>query len=207
VRQDLFQVVAAVEEGTRRAAGIATDLSRFARSDVAMAEPLDLAREVDATLNLLRGTFKDHVEVRREYGEHVPPVMCERGPIGQVFMNLLLNAAQAIDGTGTIVVKISVVDDGHAACVSVRDTGKGIAAEHLGRIFEPFFTTKPLGTSAGGGSGLGLSISYGIVQRHGGKIVVESTVGVGTEMRVVLPVAGMSRLRSNPPLAASAASP
>ena len=208
VRQDLFQVVAAVEEGTRRAAGIATDLSRFARSDVAMAEPLDLAREVDATLNLLRSTFKDRdVEVKREYGERVPAVMCERGPIGQVFMNLLLNAAQAIDGTGTIVVKIGVVDDGHAACVSVRDTGKGIAAEHLGRIFEPFFTTKPLGPSGGGGSGLGLSISYGIVQRHGGKIVVESTVGVGTEMRVVLPVAGMARLRSNPPLAASAGAP
>jgi signal transduction histidine kinase len=207
VRQDLFQVVAAVEEGTRRAAGIATDLSRFARTDASLAEPVDLARELDATLNLVRGSLKDRVEIRREYAERVPPVMCERGPIGQVFMNLLLNAAQAIDGHGEVLVRVALVDDGHAVCVSVRDSGKGIAAEHLSRIFEPFFTTKPLGQTGGGGSGLGLSISYGIVQRHGGKITVESEIGRGTEMRVVLPVAGASRLRSNPPVLSTAEGP
>jgi signal transduction histidine kinase len=197
VRRDLFSVVAAVEEGTRRSAGIAADLSRFARNDGAAAEPADLHRDLEGTLNLLRGIFKDRIEVTREYGADVPHVVCERGPIGQVFMNLLINAAQAIEGRGAIVVRTSLVDEGHAVQVSVRDTGKGIAAEHLGRIFEPFFTTKPLGQS--GGSGLGLSISYGIVRRHGGKILVDSTVGKGTEMRVVLPVKGPRRLQSIPP--------
>jgi signal transduction histidine kinase len=193
VRKDLFQIVAAVEEGTRRAVGIAADLSRFARAEGAIAEPIDLRRELEGTLNLLRSTFKDRVDVQCDYGERVPPIMCERGPIGQVFMNLLLNAAQAIEGRGAIVVRTSMVDEGHAVCVSVRDSGKGIAPEHLSRIFEPFFTTKPLGQS--GGSGLGLSISYGIVQRHGGRILVDSAVGQGTEMRVILPV-GRSGLQS-----------
>ena len=200
VRRDLFQVVAAVEEGTRRAAGIAADLSRFARNDGALAEPVDLQRDLEGTLNLLRGIFQNRIEVTREYAEGTPHVVCERGPIGQVFMNLLINAAQAIEGRGAIVVRTSLIDEGHSVCVAVRDTGKGIPAEHLSRIFEPFFTTKPLGQS--GGSGLGLSISYGIVRRHGGRILVDSTVGQGTEMRVILPVAGAARLRSSQPLPA-----
>jgi two-component system, NtrC family, sensor kinase len=198
LRGDLFSVVAAVEEGTRRAAGIAADLSRFARDDGAIAEPADLHRDLEGSLNLLRGIFKDRIEVTRAYGEDVPHVVCERGPIGQVFMNLLINAAQAIDGRGAIVVRTELVDQGHFVSVTVRDTGKGIAPEHLSRIFEPFFTTKPLGQS--GGSGLGLSISYGIVRRHGGRILVESTAGQGTEMRVLLPVKGPTRLRSSQPL-------
>jgi signal transduction histidine kinase len=198
VRRDLFQVVAAVEEGTRRAAGIAADLSRFARADGVVAEPADLQRDLEGTLNLLRGIFRDRIEVTREYAEQIPHVVCERGPIGQVFMNLLINAAQAIEGRGAILVRTKLIEEGHAVCVTVRDTGKGIPPEHLTRIFEPFFTTKPLGQS--GGSGLGLSISYGIVQRHGGRILVESTVGQGTEMRVILPVAGRDRLRASQPM-------
>ncbi len=194
VRQDLFQVVAAVEEGTRRAQGIAADLSRFARAGGAVAESVDLQRELDGTLNLLRGTFHDRIQVTRAYSAASSTVVCERGPIGQVFMNLLLNAAQAIVGPGAITVSIDLVDEGHSVCVAVRDSGKGIAPEHVSRIFEPFFTTKPLGQS--GGSGLGLSISYGIVQRQGGRIVVDSAIGKGTEMRVILPVAGPARLRA-----------
>jgi signal transduction histidine kinase len=96
-------------------------------------------------------------------------------------MNLLVNAAHAIEERGRIILRTGY-DDTHA-WVEVEDTGRGIAAEHLGRIFEPFFTTKPVGQ----GTGLGLSVSYGIVQKHGGRIDVSSELGKGTRFRVVLP--------------------
>jgi signal transduction histidine kinase len=192
VRADVAQVAGAIAEGARRAHGIASDLTHFARGEAAEAEPADLHRELDATLKLLHSSLKDRVEVVRAYDAALPAVRCERGPIGQVFMNLLLNAAQAIAGKGTITVATRVVEQGHVAEIAVRDTGKGIPPDVLSRIFEPFFTTKPLGAS--GGTGLGLSISYGIVQRHGGRIEVSSEVGKGTEMRVLLPVEGPARL-------------
>jgi signal transduction histidine kinase len=101
-------------------------------------------------------------------------------------MNLVINAIQAIDGPGTITLTTRLLPGGAQVEVGVRDTGKGIARDHLHRIFEPFFTTKAFG--AKGGTGLGLSISYGIVERHGGQILVDSEPGQGTEFRVVLPV-------------------
>jgi signal transduction histidine kinase len=99
-------------------------------------------------------------------------------------MNLLINAAHAIEGHGRITVRTGYDED--QVWVEVEDTGKGIKAEHLNRIFEPFFTTKPVGQ----GTGLGLALSYGIVQRHGGLIEVQSTVGAGTVFRVVIPRRG-----------------
>ena len=100
-----------------------------------------------------------------------------------MFLNLIVNAAQAIDGTGVVRVRTSVVD--HAVEVAVSDSGRGIAPEHMERIFDPFFTTKPVGE----GTGLGLSISHEIVRRHGGRIEVRSQPGRGSEFLVVLPAA------------------
>jgi two-component system NtrC family sensor kinase len=103
-----------------------------------------------------------------------------------VFMNLLVNAGQAITEHGTITLK--TWEDGGLVHVMVRDTGCGIPGDLLGRIFDPFFTTKPVGT----GTGLGLSLAWGIVHDHGGRIDVDSTVGIGTTFTVILPVAGLA---------------
>ncbi len=119
--------------------------------------------------------------VIREYGE-VPPVQCYPNQLNQVFMNLFVNAAQAIEKDG--VIRIKTFSDGTYAYVKITDTGKGIPSENLSRIFDPGFTTKRVRV----GTGLGLSISYNIIQKHKGEIRVESQVGNGTEFTLKLPI-------------------
>jgi signal transduction histidine kinase len=109
-------------------------------------------------------------------------VECLPSQLNQVFLNLLVNAAQAIETRGTITIRTDL--HGDEVCVTISDTGKGIAAEHMSKIFSPFFTTKPIGK----GTGLGLSLSYGILQKHHGRIEVQSEVGKGTSFHVWLPV-------------------
>jgi signal transduction histidine kinase len=186
MRHDVGPLVEAIAEGARRARAIAGDLRHFARPSEHSRVPADLHREIEAALALVSGELGDRIRVERDLAPDLPPVECDPGPLGQVFANLLINAVQAIAGAGTIRVATRAVDGGERVEVSVRDDGCGIAPEHLGRIFEPFFTTKGMGAS--GGMGLGLSISYGIVQQHGGSIAVASEPGRGTEFRVVLPV-------------------
>lgn len=144
---------------------------------------------MDSTLNVAHSELKYKVEVVKAYGE-LPEVECNVPQINQVFMNLLVNAAQAINERGTITITTGT-DGPDWVWVDIADTGKGIAPEHVNRIFEPFFTTKPLGQ----GTGLGLSVSYGIVERHGGHIHVWSQPGEGTRFRVRLPV---KRLEPSP---------
>lgn len=117
----------------------------------------------------------------REFGD-LPQIECVPSQLNQVFMNLLVNASHTIEERGTIAVRTG--QDSAFVWVEVEDTGKGIAPEYIKRIFEPFFTTKPVGK----GTGLGLSLSYGIVQKHGGRIDVDSVVGKGTRFRIWLPV-------------------
>ena len=119
----------------------------------------------------------------REYAQ-LPEVECLASQLNQVFMNLLVNAAHAMNGKRGQIGLVTRRLGEHEVCVEVRDTGSGIAADNLKRIFDPFFTTKPVGK----GTGLGLSLSYGIVRKHNGRIEVESELGKGTTFRVVLPV-------------------
>ena len=119
--------------------------------------------------------------MERDYGE-LPLVNCYAAQLNQVWMNLLMNAAQAIENDGT--VRIQTVSDGKTVTVSVTDSGQGISPENLKRIFDPFFTTKPVGE----GTGLGLSISHGIVEQHGGTIAVNNIPGEGTMFTITLPV-------------------
>jgi signal transduction histidine kinase len=119
--------------------------------------------------------------VRKEYGD-LPPVECLLSQLNQVFMNLLVNAGQSIETKGTITIRTGT--QGNSVWVEISDTGKGIAPENIGRIFDPFFTTKPVGK----GTGLGLSVSYSIIQKHHGRIEVESEVGKGTTFRIWLPI-------------------
>ena len=124
--------------------------------------------------------MKYKAEVVKEYG-HVPAVRCIPSQLNQVFMNLLVNAAHAIEGHGRIVLRTGATDD--AVWVEVEDTGSGIKPEHLDRVFDPFFTTKPVGQ----GTGLGLALSYQIVKKHGGRIEVRSELGKGSVFRVSVP--------------------
>ena len=107
---------------------------------------------------------------------------CRPSQLNQVFLNLLVNAGHAIEGRGVITIRSG--QEGDRVWVEIEDSGKGIAPENLKRIFDPFFTTKPIGQ----GTGLGLSLSYGIVQKHGGRIEVQSEMGQGTAFRIWLPI-------------------
>jgi signal transduction histidine kinase len=141
----------------------------------------DLQEGLDSTLVILGSQMKDRIEVIRQYG-NIEPIACYPGQLNQVFMNILSNAIQAIKGEGTI--RIQTCKNNEYAIIKIKDSGTGMNEEVKKHIFEPFFTTKDVGE----GTGLGLSISYGIIEKHHGKIEVESTPGLGTEFIIKLPL-------------------
>jgi hypothetical protein len=171
-----------IREGAERARKIVRDLRVFARSQDDVWQPVDLHEEIESSLTLLNHLLKDRVTVHRKLGD-LPHVECIRSSIDQVFLNLLANAAQAIQGPGAITIETRREDD--MAVVSIADTGPGIAPDVIGRIFDPFFTTKTVGE----GTGLGLSISYEIVKKHGGEILADSPAAGGAVFTVRLPIA------------------
>ncbi|BAL25714.1 ATP-binding protein [Azoarcus sp. KH32C] len=184
LRQDIPDLLTESLDGLTRVKEIINDLKDFSRVDDGHRQEADLHRGLESTLNVIRNEIKYKAEVIREFGD-LPLVNCVPAQINQVFMNLLSNAAQAIETMGRITLRTGA--DEVCAWVEISDTGKGIPPEVQARIFDPFFTTKPVGK----GTGLGLSISRDIVQRHGGKLEVSSTVGEGTTFRLVLPIAGL----------------
>jgi signal transduction histidine kinase len=177
VISDANQVIAT---GTERVMKIVRSLRSFARLDEAELNRVDLHESIDNTLTLVHHDIKDRVEVVKDYGD-VPPVVCYPSRLNQVFLNILVNASQAIEGEGEIHIS-TCVKDGKVR-VAIRDTGAGIPEEDLKRIFDPGFTTKGVGV----GTGLGLSICYQIMQDHEGEIQVESSVGEGSTFTVVFP--------------------
>lgn len=181
LREDIGNLLTESLDGLQRVTQIVQDLKDFSHVNESGRQYANLEKGLDSTLNVVWNELKYKAEVIKEYG-NIPQIECFPSQLNQVFMNLLINAAHAIDERGRIVLRTGL--DGENVWVEVEDTGKGIAPEHLGRIFEPFFTTKPVGK----GTGLGLSLSYGIVQKHSGRIEVKSEVGKGSVFRVVLPV-------------------
>jgi len=172
-------------EGIHRVEKIAADLSTFIRGAVDPGEQNDLNEILNWSIEVAGHTLRKRGCVVRRFG-NVPAVDATSGRLGQVFVNLLINAAYALDPertrTNEIVVTTRTDPDGRAV-VEIRDTGDGMSPEVLKKIFEPFFTTKPVGE----GTGLGLSVSHGIVASFGGTIVFESELGKGTLVRIVLP--------------------
>lgn len=164
-----------------RITNIVRELRVFARLDEAAPQPVDVHECLESTLLLVGHLAKGRVELVRAYAQALPPVEGHSSQLGQVFMNLVVNACQAIEGPGQVVLATSL--DGDWVRVEVRDSGPGIRPEHLGRIFDPGFTTK----GAGVGTGLGLSICYQIVAAHGGEILVDSPPGQGACFTVLLP--------------------
>jgi two-component system, NtrC family, sensor kinase len=179
---DLREITNDCRAGAERIRDVVQNLRTFSRLDEAEFKKIDLHEGIDSTVRLLSRYYTAGcVALQREYGQ-LPLVDCYAGQLNQVWMNLLVNAAQAVGGAGAVAIKTRLADD--SVVVEISDTGCGIAPANLKRIFDPFFTTKPVGE----GTGLGLSISYGIIRRHGGTINVASQPGQGTTFTITLPV-------------------
>jgi len=182
LKDDLRDLMAESRDGITRVKKIVQNLKDFSHIDTSDEfHYSDLHSGMESTLNIVNNEIKYKADVVREYGA-LPEIECLASQLNQVFMNLLVNAAHAIEEHGTITIRTG--QRGDEVWLEVADTGKGIAAENIKKIFDPFFTTKPIGK----GTGLGLSLSYGIVQKHHGRMEVQSAVGQGTTFRVWLPI-------------------
>jgi PAS domain S-box-containing protein len=175
-------------EGINRIQDLILNLKNFSRLDEADFKPTDINENIESTLKIAGHLFKGGIQVIKEFSQ-VPPVQAFPAQMNQVFLNLITNAVHAVDErTGRITIK--TMHQGNSVVIKVIDNGKGIPPENLKKIFDPFFTTKPVGQ----GTGLGLSIAYKIIEKHGGKIEVQSQVGRGTEFTITLPVSGSAQL-------------
>jgi signal transduction histidine kinase/Tfp pilus assembly protein PilF len=181
VLEEIDDLMSGIEEGAIRTSEIVKGLKNFSRLDQNVAKQANINDGIESTLTLLHSAYKGRITINKEFG-NLPPVICFPGQINQVFMNILSNAIQAINSTGTITIKTWTESD--MVKISIKDTGTGIKEETLKRIFDPFFTTKNVGK----GTGLGLSISYGIIEKHKGKIEVFSELSKGTEFVITIPV-------------------
>jgi len=168
-------------EGTERVKQIVQDLRTFSRMDQAELQDADLHEEIDRTLALMQPRLKNGIEIVRDYGS-IPKVRCYPGQLNQVFLNLLMNACDVLDGGGTITIRSEPREGG--VRLQFHDDGPGIPPDVQSRIFDPFFTTKPVGK----GTGLGLSLSHGIIERHKGRFVVSSEPGKGATFVIDLPL-------------------
>lgn len=181
LKRDARELVDECLEGASRVRKIVKDLKDFSRADKGDWALCDIHAELDSSLNIAHNEIKYKAEVVRRYGA-LPAIECVASQLGQVFMNIFVNAAQAIERKGTITVATGCC--GERVWIEIADTGAGIAPDMLDKIFDPFFTTKPVGA----GTGLGLAITYGIVTAHRGTIEVASEPGRGTTFTIRLPI-------------------
>ncbi|MGE0484016.1 MAG: ATP-binding protein [Gammaproteobacteria bacterium] len=180
VMEDAADIIEESVQGMLRVKDIVEGLKTFARTDGSTLAEADINHVIDVSLKMVWNELKYTCEIDKDFGE-LPFVVCNAGKLGQVFTNLFVNASHAIGEQGRIA--ISTRREGDGVRIVVRDNGHGIPADKVKEIFNPFFTTKPVGQ----GTGLGLSVSYGIIQEHGGTIEVDSEIGVGTAFTITLP--------------------
>ncbi len=174
-----------IEKHVRHCKSIVEDLLNFARRSEPKKEEGDIHRTIDEVLGFIgQHTGSSRIDFRKDYDREVPALMMDEKKIRQVLVNLLMNARHAVGDAGEITVSTAYLPETRQVEIKVQDTGYGIEEKHLRHIFDPFFTTKPTGE----GTGLGLSVSYGIVKKHGGEILVASRPGEGATFTIVLPV-------------------
>lgn len=176
------QLLNGIEDGAKRTANIVKDLRSFSRLDESDMKNVNVHDGLNSTLTMLKNKYKHKAEVIKEY-ENIPTIDCYPGKLNQVFMNVLSNAIDAVNTDGKIIIHTYKINEDKVG-ISIKDNGVGIPEEMQAKIFEPFFTTKEIGK----GTGLGLSISYGIIKEHKGEIQVNSKVGEGTELIIILPI-------------------
>ncbi len=182
--EDSRKLIRSIRSGAERTASIVRDLKAFSRTQAGPMRETDLVAGLETTLNLLAPLLKNRITIERKFAEPHPVITCHAGHVNQVLMNILTNAAQAIEGPGTIEVSVAPTPDGKSVEIAINDTGRGIPREIQEQIFDPFFTTKDVGE----GTGLGLAISESIVRAHGGTIRCDSEPGQGATFTVTLPV-------------------
>src|SRR5215831_6349752 len=189
---DIVQAIEDCHEGARRVRDIVLNLRTFSRLEDTELKEADVIEGIESTARILGPYFRpDRVALHLDY-KGLPKINCYAGQLGQVWMNLMVNAAQAMKGRGDLWISAALQDN--SIIIKFRDNGPGIPEEMIGKIFEPFFTTKAVGE----GTGLGLSIVHGIIERHGGDIRVESWSGVGTTFIVELPLTNTAPGRVEP---------
>jgi signal transduction histidine kinase len=181
--EDIPLMMAESREGITRVRKIVQDLKDFSRVDANQEwQWADLHAGIDSTLNIVSNEVKYKADVVKQYGD-IPEIECQPSHINQVIMNIVVNGAHAISGERGVIT-IRTGREGEQVWIEIADTGVGIPKEIQSRIFDPFFTTKQIGS----GTGLGLSLSYGIIQKHNGQIEVHSEPGQGTTFRITLPI-------------------
>lgn len=185
ILDDLDALLSESVEGSKRVKEIVQGLKSFSRVDESQVKEANLNDCLDATLKVVWNKLKYTCVVYKQYGD-IPELLCHPAQLNQVFMNLFVNAADAImaqhsEGQGNLTIK--TWDDSEQIYISVQDTGGGMTQKQVAKIFDPFYTTKPVGK----GTGLGLAISYGIIQKHGGHIQVDTELGRGTQFTINLP--------------------
>jgi signal transduction histidine kinase len=183
ILEDIDQLIEESLDGADRVKKIVQNLKSFSRVDEAEHQSVDINDCIESTLNIVWNELKYKATMTKDYGE-LPMTNCYPQQLNQVFMNLLVNAVQAIEKEGEITIR-TWNGDGHVN-ISISDTGEGIPKDKMDRIFEPFYTTKPVGK----GTGLGLSITYDIIKNHNGTLSVNSETGKGTTFNIKIPVIG-----------------
>jgi two-component system NtrC family sensor kinase len=188
ILEDIVSLADESLDGTRRVRDIVKELRGYSHVDEAAPQSTDVNEVIEKALNMIGGELKPNTKLVKAYGE-LPPVTCYPQKLGQVFINILMNAAQAVADDGTIEIVTRHLDpaggaDDARVKISISDTGCGIPESDLAKVFDPFYTTKPVGQ----GTGLGLSICYDIMKSHGGAIKFESEVNTGTKVEITLPV-------------------
>jgi two-component system NtrC family sensor kinase len=188
--------LAVIINEANRCAKIVNGMRDFSRESIPLKKPASLNNIMEATLGLIgQQSIFHNIQFVRNYQPDLPLIPLDEKQMEQVFINILLNAGQSMPGGGTIRIE-TYTENREFNCVKITDTGTGITEENMGRIFDPFFTTKN-----DRGAGLGLSISYGIIERHGGKIEVQSIAGKGATFTIKLPLfpqVGDARIAGNP---------
>ncbi len=189
IRDDIQDLINESLDGTKRVKAIVKDLREFSHVDDSEWQYVDIHNGLNSTLNIVNSEIKYKADIVKEYAD-LPRIECLASELNQVFLNLLVNAIQAIEERGIITIRTAVEDDQHIK-IEIEDTGMGIPEDNITRVFDPFYTSKPVGT----GTGLGLSLSYSIIQRHNGRIEVESVEGQGTKFTLILPVKNKPKLK------------
>jgi len=188
-RDDLCEQLQTIERESKRCGELVKSLLTFSRQAPSIREPNDLNTVVHRAVVLVQHKLAmQNIELKENLAKDLPAVLCDANQVQQVVLVLMMNAADAMPKGGRLAVSTELDADGDCGTVRVKDSGCGIPADVLPRIFDPFFTTKEDQNR----TGLGLAVAHGIVEQHGGDILVDSTPGVGTEFRVILPLAAVA---------------